>query len=87
MLLAYMKNDESRETWAPVEDVAMAMYHIVSRGQKIPIRLPLGPDAWGAIVQDLDKNKELLEELKDLSTGVGNLKQREFLSNIRNLSQ
>jgi hypothetical protein len=51
------------------------MVEVASRGQRIPIRVPLGPDAWGMIKAEVDKIGKELEELKELSEGVGNPKQ------------
>jgi hypothetical protein len=81
-LLTYMLDEKSRELWAEPAGIALAMYEIVSRGQKIPIRVPLGSDSWGAIMADLEKNKHELEELKDLSLGVGNPEQKNFMDKI-----
>lgn len=51
--------------------MAAAMYHVVSRGRPLPIRVPLGHDAWGMIMLDLENIKKDLEELKPISTGLG----------------
>ena len=69
-LLAYMADPNSSETWAEPQDIAAAMHQVVSRGERIPIRVPLGQDAWQMIVADVDGVKKELEEMKELSTSV-----------------
>lgn len=71
VLLAYMTDPKSRETWAEPHSIAAAMYKLVSRGEKIPIRLPLGSDSWEMIMADVDATKKELESLKELSSSVG----------------
>ena len=62
-----MVNPQSREGWAEPEAVAAAMYRVVSRGERIPIRVPLGQDAWNMIRADVDGAKNELEEIKEVS--------------------
>ena len=69
-LLSYMTDPKSRETWAEPGAVAAAMYKIVSRGERIPIRVPLGVDAWSMIMADIRNVGKELEEMKKLSESV-----------------
>ena len=75
VLLEYMGKAENRSTWTSPEAIAAAMYKIVSRGQRIPIRVPLGADSYGLIMMDLEHVRKDLDELKEISTGVGDAKQ------------
>ncbi|XXG96022.1 hypothetical protein Hte_002299 [Hypoxylon texense] len=75
MLLAYMSSEQGRSLWAEPSAMAAAIYHVVSRGKRIPIRVPLGPDSWGMIAKDIEDIKNDLNELKDVSLGVGDPKQ------------
>jgi hypothetical protein len=59
------------------------MYKLVSRGQKIPIRLPLGSDSWNMIMADIENTKVELEELKDLSVSVSSGASVESLKNLK----
>jgi hypothetical protein len=68
-----MENPTSRETWAEPDALAAAMYELVSRGQRIPIRVPLGLDSWSAVMADLEKCKADFEELKEFSTSIRSL--------------
>lgn len=70
IVIAYMEDPESRKTWAEPEAIARAICDLVGRGQRIPIRVPLGFDSWHAVMADLNKCKSDFEELKEFSTGV-----------------
>ncbi|RAH82237.1 NAD(P)-binding protein [Aspergillus japonicus CBS 114.51] len=74
-LLAYMGQEENRRAWAEPEAIARAMVSIVSRGRRIPIRVPLGADAFGMISQELESIKKDLEEVRETSLGVGETEQ------------
>ena len=74
-LLAYRQSEQGRSMWAEPSAVAAAIYHIVGRGTRIPIRVPLGADAWGMISKDLENVKNDLDELKPVSLGVGDARQ------------
>ncbi|KAI0123592.1 short-chain dehydrogenase/reductase-like protein SDR [Xylariales sp. AK1849] len=50
--------------------VAKTMYDIASRGQHIPLRLPLGMIAWSLIKKKLSGLATELDELKDVSANV-----------------
>ena len=78
-ILKYMFDEQLRETWAEPSAIVGALYLVISRGQRIPLRLPLGPDAWGSIIQDLEETKKELDELKEISVGAGNPKQLEVI--------
>ncbi|KAI0169300.1 NAD(P)-binding protein [Hypoxylon sp. FL1284] len=83
VLLVYKLSEQGRSTWAEPSAMAAAIYHIVSRGQRIPIRVPLGPDAWGMIAKDLEDVKKDLDELKEVSLAAGNPKQFETISFLK----
>ncbi|KFY26652.1 hypothetical protein V493_03959 [Pseudogymnoascus sp. VKM F-4281 (FW-2241)] len=78
-LLEYMGKEENRSSWAEPDAIAAAMYRLISRGQRIPIRVPLGADAYGMITMDIESIKNDLEEFKDISLGVGEAKQLESI--------
>jgi len=75
VLNGYRANADMRKKWALPEAIAEAMVEVVSRGQRIPIRVPLGPDAWGMIKAELNKVGKELDELKELSESVGHPEQ------------
>jgi len=80
MVKAYVERPEAQALWADPMDIAAAMVQIASRGQRIPIRVPLGPDSWGMVKAEADKISAEMDELKDLSCGVGNPEQLASLS-------
>ena len=82
-LLSYMQSGQGRSMWAEPSALAAAIYHVVGRGSRIPIRVPLGSDAWGLISKDLEDIKNDLDELKDISLGVGNAKQLETIAFLK----
>ncbi|KAH8678028.1 retinol dehydrogenase 8 [Xylariales sp. PMI_506] len=82
VLLDHMRDERWRETWAEPSDVARAMYEVVSRGQRIPIRLPLGPDSWGMLVAEVEKCRREFDEFKDLSLSVGDPKQSAMVQDM-----
>ena len=82
-LLGYMQSEQGRDMWAEPSALAVAIYHVVSRGLRIPIRIPLGSDAWGLISKDLEDIRKDLEELKDVSLGVGDAKQLETIAFLK----
>ena len=82
-LLGYMQSEQGRGMWAEPSALAVAIYHVVSRGLRISIRIPLGSDAWGLISKDLEDIRKDLEELKDVSLGVGDAKQLETIAFLK----
>jgi hypothetical protein len=54
--------------------VAAAIYEMVSRGKRIPIRLPLGSDSWAIINAKVEQITQELQELKELSFGASDEK-------------
>jgi len=71
LLMAYMADPKNRETWASSEDAADRMLHIVSRGKRIPIRVPLGPSAWASVKGEVEQVQKELDELKELNGSGG----------------
>ncbi|KAI2472277.1 NAD(P)-binding protein [Annulohypoxylon bovei var. microspora] len=74
-LLAFIRNKENRKYWSKPDSIAAATYMVVSRGKRIPIRVCLGPDAFGLMLQEIENLKKDLEEFKEISLGVGDAKQ------------
>jgi NAD(P)-dependent dehydrogenase (short-subunit alcohol dehydrogenase family) len=83
VLERYMQNPDLYKNWADVDAVSNAMYTIVARGTAIPLRAPLGPDAWGMLKLENEKSGQLLDECKDFAIGVGKEGQFESLGFLR----
>ncbi|PHH68070.1 hypothetical protein CDD83_6280 [Cordyceps sp. RAO-2017] len=75
VMLGYITSEQGRAAWAEPSALAAAIYLVVSRGEPIPVRVPLGADAWGLISKDVDDTKSGLEAVKDISVSVGEAKQ------------
>lgn len=67
----YRRDPKWAAKWADAGDVAAAMYTVVASGKEIPLRVPLGPDAWGLLKADNEKNGVLLDQLKEFSMAAG----------------
>ncbi|KAK3896682.1 hypothetical protein C8A05DRAFT_20396 [Staphylotrichum tortipilum] len=76
----YMDDPEASKNWADVVSVARAIYTIGASGKEIPLRVPLGPDAWGMLKMENDKAGQVLEEWREFSSSVGNEGQLESLA-------
>lgn len=47
--------------------IAEAIYNIASRGERVPLRLPLGPVAWKLAKSKFESLLGELDEVKELS--------------------
>lgn len=70
-MLALLENKDIRKGFSSADDIARAMWELVTRGEKIPIRVPIGNDAWAAVVDEAGKVKAELEALEPFSTSFG----------------
>jgi len=70
MLQKYV--DAGLEQGAGMEpaDVARVLYEVASKGEKVPLHLPLSPNAFGLIKGTLEGRLKGLEEVKELSTSL-----------------
>ncbi|KAF0328351.1 NAD(P)-binding protein [Colletotrichum asianum] len=82
-LLGYMQSDQGRSTWTEPRNLAAAIYTVVSSGNRVPIRLPLGPDSRGLLNSDLESIRKDLDEFENLSLGLGDSKQLESINFLR----
>jgi hypothetical protein len=82
-LLSHMTKEENQSLWAEPHKVASAIYRVVSQGKRIPIRVPLGADAWGMIIYDLENTKKDLDEVKEISYSVGDPAQLDTLAFLK----
>lgn len=84
VLERYINNEENRKAWARPEDVVAAMYRIADAGgKKIPLRVPLGPDAWGMMKAEFGRMEKELEAVKPISTSVGQKVQLESVEFLK----
>lgn len=73
MLERYLRDPEATRNWADAETVAERMYEVVAGhgGREIPMRVPLGPDSWGVLREENEKNGRLLDEWREFSISAG----------------
>lgn len=67
VLRAYVANPEARRAWADVNRVVEVLYGVVAKGGELPLRLPLGSDAHGMMVQGAETVLKDLEAWKGVS--------------------
>ena len=75
----YMEDPQATKNWADVGSVAKAIYAIAAGGKAIPLRVPLGPDAWGMLKMENDKAGQMLDEWREFSISAGSKGQLESL--------
>ncbi|KAL2024562.1 hypothetical protein VTK56DRAFT_7605 [Thermocarpiscus australiensis] len=80
VLERYMDDPEAYNNWAEADDVTKAMYTLVASGKEIPLRVPLGPDAWGMLKLENDRNGEALDRWKEFALSVGKKGQFESIT-------
>ena len=81
ILAGYLESPSIDETWADPTVVAKVMVGVLEKGN-IPLRLPMGSDAWGMIKNDVDFTAKELEKWKELSestSGAAQLASIDFL--------
>lgn len=61
MMRAYLADPSSRKTWALAERVVQVLYEVLAKGGELPLRLPLGIEAYGLLEQGA---KAVLEDLE-----------------------
>ncbi|TRX92681.1 hypothetical protein FHL15_006355 [Xylaria flabelliformis] len=64
-MLGLLGNKELLKNFSSADDIARAMWELLTRGQSIPIRVPLGEDAWDYVVAETDNVKKELDSLKE----------------------
>ncbi|KAI0906665.1 retinol dehydrogenase 8 [Ustulina deusta] len=70
-MLGLLGNMDIRKGFSSADDIARGMWELLTRGEKIPIRVPLGKDSWGAVVDEAGKVKAELEALGGFSASFG----------------
>jgi short-subunit dehydrogenase len=71
-LLSLLDNAELRKGFSSADDMARAMWELLTRdGEKIPMRVPLGSDAWDVVMAETENVKRELEGLREFSRAFG----------------
>ncbi|TGJ87058.1 hypothetical protein E0Z10_g1680 [Xylaria hypoxylon] len=70
-MLGLLGNMEIRKGFSSADDIARGMWELLTRGKKIPIRVPLGKDAWDMVMDETVDVKKGFEELREFSNSFG----------------
>ncbi|KAI0193599.1 short-chain dehydrogenase/reductase-like protein SDR [Xylaria flabelliformis] len=70
-MLGLLGNEELLKNFSSADDIARGMWELLTRGQSIPIRVPLGEDAWDYVVAETDNVKKELDSLREFSRSFG----------------
>ncbi|GAW15767.1 hypothetical protein ANO14919_051870 [Xylariales sp. No.14919] len=70
-MLSLIGNMEIRKGFSSADDIARGMWELLTRGKKIPIRVPLGKDSWDMVMYETGNVKKELEELREFSGSLG----------------
>lgn len=83
MLAAYVNDPDFRKSWSRPESMAQAIYEVVSRGQPIPMRFPLGRLSWETLRAEVDNVAKEFDDVKDLSLSVDGVDQANHADIVR----
>ena len=80
----YIGDVKNHEIWADADKIAEAVYGVVdARGEKkIPLRVPLGGDAWGLMKMEHESAGRELDEARELAIWAGKEGQFEALMGV-----
>ncbi|KAK0641723.1 short-chain dehydrogenase/reductase-like protein SDR [Cercophora newfieldiana] len=84
VLERYIKDPEMSKSWADAGKVAETMWEVVNEGGDIPLRVPLGPDAWAGLMAENEQQRKELEAGKERAIKVGNAGQAESIAFLIN---
>ncbi|KAI1753742.1 retinol dehydrogenase 8 [Xylaria castorea] len=70
-MLGLLEKEELRKNFSSADDIARGMWELLTRGQSIPIRVPLGQDAWDYVVAEAENVKKELDALRGFSRSFG----------------
>ncbi|KUI55896.1 hypothetical protein VP1G_03333 [Cytospora mali] len=83
VLAAYIDNPEFRRSWSRPENMAKAIYEVVSRGQPIPMRFPLGTVSWQTLRAEADNIVKEFDDMRHLSVSVDSVEQAEHVERVK----
>jgi hypothetical protein len=63
--------------------MAQAIYEVVSRGQPIPMRFPLGRLSWETLRAEVDNVAKEFDSMKDLSLSADGVERAEYVEKVR----
>ncbi|GAB1317078.1 hypothetical protein MFIFM68171_07288 [Madurella fahalii] len=66
----YLEDEEAMKGWADAEVVVERIWELVEGGE-VPLRVPLGGDAWGVLRREYEQYTEELERWREFSVSAG----------------
>lgn len=85
VMAAYIDNAEFRKSWSRPENMAKAILELVSSGQPIPMRFPLGAISWQVLREEVDRVAKDFDNVKALSISVDSVDQAEQMERVKGL--
>jgi hypothetical protein len=85
-MLAYLSSDQGTANWADPTIVAKVIFEVVTNASEerpLPIRLPLGSDAYGIVKLETEANLKLLEQWADVSKSTSSEEQLKSINFLK----
>jgi NAD(P)-dependent dehydrogenase (short-subunit alcohol dehydrogenase family) len=82
-MFQYLDTPQTTASFAEPEKVVDVLYKYVEKGGEMPLRLPLGSDAWGMLKAGAESNLEDLKRVKGISTSTSGKEQFESIAFLR----
>ncbi|KAI1161233.1 retinol dehydrogenase 8 [Nemania serpens] len=70
-MMGLLENPDLRNGFSSADDIARGMWELLTRGEKIPARVPLGGSAWEVVAGQAENRKRELEPLREFSSSFG----------------
>ncbi|KAI8634062.1 retinol dehydrogenase 8 [Xylariaceae sp. FL1651] len=87
VMLGLLGNTDLRKAFSSADDIARGAWELVSAGKEIPMRVPLGHDAWEVVMNETEAVKKELGGLKEFSSRFGGAFQGDMKSAINKYMQ
>ncbi|KAI5918754.1 NAD(P)-binding protein [Camillea tinctor] len=85
VMLKMLEDPKIREGFATPSEVAQALWAMMSAGRKLPMRLPLGTDAWAMVGMEIEEVRKELEAWKGVSCSVGDQRGLDMIEELRKI--
>ncbi|KAI0020407.1 NAD(P)-binding protein [Xylariomycetidae sp. FL0641] len=80
VMLRVLADVQVRRSFASPGQTARAIYDLLRSGRKLPVRCPLGADAWAMVNRETERVQQELREWKDLSCSVGSKESKDAMA-------
>lgn len=70
-MLGLLENMDLRKGFSSADDIARGMWELLTRGETIPLRVPLGKSSWEVVASEVENRKRELEGLREFSSSFG----------------